>query len=407
VQQEADRKLNLAIDWGLTDLYQKDGLPVLYSPWAILRPTEAAQRPVVFYSTQYERGAEQISIRDLTSGKLWTETNSSLTDAQVKSMVRPKDVSDWTNRLRIRPEGLPWIDLWWRHVEAKDAIPNPDSPGRFWDLEQLEQGLASERTFDLYPFCDLSARAGYKQSDWTTIKGTEPDTIETSHTPFAEMAMTRVFPGYAGPNKVSLGLKYERSHIHSTSPRGGAISSATVGYSLYPEKEQEKFIPRSTDIEFGVVRYLQEYDPVHVHQRDVFAGITVREIFSPKLDLSTRYTVFEEEKEDGKPGNDHRQACVSFAPLWRLVDNENAALDGAGNSPLRFVNLALPLDYQYSRRGPSDFENYGWGMRAEARIAQPGFLRTSMLVFAELTRRNYFNLDKTLSLYTVGVKIGF
>jgi len=409
MQKEADRELLSLIDWGLTDTYQRDGLPLLY-PSGPLYPTEVTELPVVFYSTQYEYGAEEVSIRDLTSGAFLTADtlNRQLTEAETRSTLRAKAISDWVNRVRIRPGSLPWLDIWQREVEAEDAIVDDWQPGHFFDLHELQQGIAAERTFDCYPFCDLSFRAGYKRAEWTTRRVGDDET-ETSNTPFGELWLSRVFPGYAGPNKLTLNVRYERSHIdHGPGYyRRGTISSATVAYSLYPEDAPARFTPRSTDIECGIVRYLQEYNEVDLRQQDMFWGITVREILTPRLDVSTRYTMFDEEKEKSDPERGHRQGAVSFAPVWRLIDNENAKTPTAPYSPLRLVNLVAPFDYQFSQRGPSDFESYGWGLRAEAKIAHPQAFRTTVLLFAECTRRQYVNLDKGLSLYTAGVKMGF
>gem|GEM_PF-5095451 len=405
-----DERLRQLIDWGLTDLYQRDGVPLLYWPPAVLRPRRSSHRPTVFFSTQYEFGPSELPIRDLTSGALFTSDTigRSLTNGELRAMVRSKQLCDWTNRIRIRPGDLPWIDIWWRRVEAGDAIPNDWNPGRFFDLHQVQHGIAAERAFDLYPF-DLSVRVGYKHSRWRTVKDPQADAVESSHTPFAEVVLSRVFPGYSGPNRVSIALTHERSHIHHGGAwlRRGTISSATAGYSIYPKKGRGRFRPRSADVEAGVVRYLQEYGAVDVYQHDLFVGVTLREAFSPKLDLGARYTVFDEDKRNSAPERSHQQGRVSLTPLWRLVDNENAKEEKARNSRVRFVNIVAPLDYQFKQKGPSDYENFGYGIKAEARIAHPKLFRTSVLLFAECSRRHYYNLDKVLSYFMTGLKMGF
>jgi len=405
-----DQDLRQDIGWGLTDLYQRDGMPVL--SWSAADPSSrrGIRRLTAFFSTQYESGPAEIPIRDLTSGAFWTgdTMGRTLTRAELRSMIRSKRMSDWTNRVRIRPGDLPWIDIWWRRVEAGDAIPNQWSPGDSFDQREVQRGIAIEQTFDCYPWFDMSVRAGYKESKRRIVKGAAADDLETSCTPFAETVLSRVFPGYLGPNKLSLTLKHERSHIHTNYFRRGSIGSATVRYSIFPKKGQDRFTPRSMDVEAGVVRYLQEYDDVDVHQYDLFAGVNLREIIYPEFDLAARYTVFDEAKTNSAPERRHRQGRVSLTPLWRLVDNENAKEKSARNSPVRFVNIIMPMDFQFTQKGPSDYENYGYGLRAETRIAHPGFLRrTSLLLFAECSRRHYHNLDKVLSFWTIGLKMGF
>jgi len=405
--------LRRRIEWSLTDLYQRDGVPLLFRSAPVIRPLRSADRPLAFFSSQLELGAEEISVRDLTSSALLTADTLGrpLTKAELRSLVRTKQVRDWTNRLRFRVGDWPWIDVWWSDVRAGEALVNAWVPGDFFDYHEGTAGIAAERTFDLYPLADLAVRGGYRRTKARAVIPGWPDNVETSHTPFVSATVSRVFPGVAGPNKAALDVGYERSNIHPEDApgyrRSGSICSAVFRYSIYPERTRERFTPRATDIELGAVRYTQSYNQVEVRQRDRFVGVTVREAFCSWLDLSCRYTAIEESKEHSAPEHDHAQGCVSFTPLFRLLDNENATDDAARESPLRFVNVLLPLEHTFSRSGLSEFEGSRYGLRCEAKIAHPQLRRTTVLLSAEVSRREYPRLDRSETLLNFSLKMGF
>lgn len=409
---ERDDELYRSINMSLTDLYQRDGIALLHWPFTGAEQQYDIRQPVVFFSSQFEGGDHEIPVRDLTSSLLFTEEvmGRQLTETERRSLVRPTMLTDWMNRVRVRPHALPWIDVWWRRVRANDALVNPWVPGEFRDYQEDQWGIAAERAFDFYPVCDVSVRAGYKESNVETVIANGPDEQESGSTWFGALALSRVFPGWLGPNKVTVTLQHEKTDVDPGVPgyfRAGTVSAAAFKYSIYPRNQRGNFVLRSTDLEAGWVWYRQEYGDVDVDQHDYYAAVTLRQIPFAKFDLAARVTLLDEVKRHSAKDWDHRQIRFSLTPLWRISDNENSADSKRRDSALRFLNVFAPLDYTQAVDGPSDFESRAYGIGVAAKLAWPGAYRGTLLFSSSVLRRDYFNLDESETLWNVSVKMGF
>jgi hypothetical protein len=392
------------LDMSLTDLSQRDGMALLHWPLMATEQRYDGRRPVVFFSSQFDTGDQEIPIRDLTSSLLFTEVNAGrqLTENERQSLVRPKNVMDWLNRIRVRPPVLPWIDVWWRTIEACDALPNFQIPIGFHDYHEDEWGAAIERSFDFFPFFDLGVRAGYRES---TVNN---DVEETGSAWFGALAIARVFPGWFGPNKVTVTFQHEETDIDGAGYfRAGMVSAAAFKYSIYPRSQRDKFVLRSTDLETGWVWYRQEYGDADVDQYDYYTAVTLRQIPFEKLDLSAWVTLFDEQKDHSDSDWEHRQIRYSLTPLWRVSDNENSTDPQRRYRLLRFLNLYAPLDYTEALDGPDDFESYAYGIGVAAKIAWTGPYHGTLLFSSSLLQRDYYNLDESETLWNISIKLGF
>ena len=413
LEDQEEGQLREDISYSVMQLLERDGIALLHWPPDARDDRPNGARPFGFLSSQIEMGEYEISVRDLTSSLLFTEaiTGRLLSEPERSALLRPKPVTDWLNRARLRPRSFPWIDVWWRDVRADDALVDPENPGRFHDYEEQTLGVALERTFDLYPWFDTAVRIGYRNSTVTSSIDDGPDQEEAGDTFFGGVALSRVFPGMLGPNRLLLSLQHEETDIdHIGAPdyrRSGSISGASLKYSIYPSSTLGGFVLRSSDFDVGAVRYGQQFGDVDVDQHDVYAGIALRKIVHEQLDIHARVTFFEEEKKNSGTDWHHGQRRLSFAPLWRASDNENASEMEKKRSRLRFFNLFIPLDVTEATEGPSDFDSRGYGVGLTAKLSYPGTFQATFLLSVSLTQRDYFELGDSETLWRMIARMGF
>jgi hypothetical protein len=257
---------------------------------------------------------------------------------------------------------------------------------------------------------DLGLRVGYKESVVKTLVDGGPDQEEDADTWFGDVAVSRVFPGLLGPNKVMLTLKHEQADIDPGVPdylRRSSINAACFKYSICPRATLNKFVLRSTDVECGLVQYRQEYDEVDVDQSDVYGGVVLRQIPFEKLDIAARVTVMEEEKKYSDPEWEHRQVRYSLTPLLRVSDNENSHAPALRRSGVRFLNLYAPLDVTEAIDGPSAFDSRGYGIGLSGKVAWTGACRATLLLSASVVQRDYVELNESETQWNVSAKLGF
>ena len=138
-----------------------------------------------------------------------------------------------------------------------------------------------------------------------------------------------------------------------------------------------------------------------------YAGVVLRQIPLERFDFHARITFMEEEKKHSEADWNHKQRRLSFAPLWRVVDHENSFDPEKRRSVVRLLNIYLPLDQTEATDGPSDFDSRAYGIGMTAKLAYPGTYQASFLLSANVTYRDYFELNDSETLWSVSARMGF
>lgn len=408
-----DRETKRQIERGLTTLYQEDGFPIDWKLSTIDLEEFLERPPFVFFSTinKYAKSAtdfdEVDDVRDFTSESLFSSSqmrlNRTLTNDELKAIIRTKEQFETLNRFRFRYRHWPVFDIFYKYREIDNAqITNFNEPNKFNDVNLNEYGIALERPFNFSPDFDLFLRGIYKRTEREGIIEFLPDKKEDINHYEAKAAISRFF----GPNKANLEFTYVFQDIDqdiSNPPkRERQIFGSTLTYQIFTQKVYKQlFEPRGVDLFGGIVVDKEEFGGTMVKKNDYFIGGAIKGLpFIKKnaFDITIQPTVFSYEVDDDK-SRDNSQYRTNVTMLYRIKDEEETKKS--------FVHLVIPFRHDIAINGPEDFENFKVGIGLNTKIISTEIRRTTFLVSARYDYQRFYKLDKNVNLFSFNVSMGF
>src|SRR5262249_11716675 len=128
----------------------------------------------------------------------------SLTDDELRGIIRTKDQFETFNRLRLRYRSGPVVDFTYKYREIKRAqITKFVEPNKLNDVNLSEYGVAVEKPIAARAF-DLFLRGSFKRARRVGTIESEPRTREDINQVEANAVVSR----FIGPDKVNAEFTY-------------------------------------------------------------------------------------------------------------------------------------------------------------------------------------------------------
>jgi hypothetical protein len=414
------RNIQSRVERELMTLYETDGLPLITSKrlGSPLRP-----RPLLFWGSvnTYARETtpfdEIDDVRDFTSQVLFAMSpdrlNLPLLPSALERLARSTDQVDTFQRLRLRYQSWPVLDLFFKYRRIEDGqITHFNRPLTFNDIEVHEVGLAIEKPLNLSPLFDVFLRGTFKRVEQEGTIEFRPDDIETIHHFEIETAVSRFF----GPNRGNLAFTYVFQDIHpeieNPPVRDRQIVAATLSYQIFQEPVfQQRFSTRGWDLFSGILYDRERFGERDVAKYDLFVGTTLRGLSKRTLsrfDVTLQSTLFTTDVE-GDATQQNKQYRTNLTLLYRIVDEETEPaffMKGKGVH-VAFLHLVLPLRHDLAVDGPDSFENVRAGLSLVGKFFSKTLRGPTFLVEARYDYQYFYHLEKDLNLFRVTVSIGF
>lgn len=419
-------------------LYERDGFP-LYS-WITGPATCTSKSPGVslFLSTSV-RGGDGITdldvnsdIRDLTSAATYSQSLrlglGPLSTDPLRSFLRTTSPFENVNRLRTRyRNGRLDLFLTDRHT-GKAAITYPNLRDRtpFTNRDQVvynslklnDFGVSAGGSFELFPATDADLSITYRKVRRTGLIDGLPNALEN----IDQVEVKGVVSRFVGPDKVNGEFAFvDQSISPEQTPfrsRGRQIYAGTFRYQIYrlgSGAYGRAFRgTRGVELYSGAMRDHENFgydQPALVNRQDYFAGATVHGLnFFPRLlDLSIQPTWFTFTVPTDKSRNSRQYRTAAYA-LLRLVDEERV---GPNLPPewhgwrLGFVHFIIPIQHDVPLQGLSAFSNQKVGAELAAKWFTTARGGTTFLGSARYDVQQFTQLNRTFSLFTLSVSMGF
>lgn len=424
--QSFDHETERRVERGLITLYQEDGLPFLYWKSNSIDKESFLKRPFMLFSAinKYTNSTTNLDevddVRDFTSEALFASSkirlNRSLTEDELKEIIRTKEQFETLNRLRFRHEHWPIFDVFYKYREINNAqITNFFEPNKFNDVNLNEYGIAIERPFNFSPDFDLFLRGIYKKTDREGIIEFLPDRKEDIDHYEVKAAISR----FLGPNKINLEFTYVFQDIdpdiNNPPKRDRQIFGTTLTF-LQPLYEL-RFETRGLEIFGGLLHDKERYGDVDVKKNDYFMGSSLKGFkLIEKLntfDITIQPTVFTSEVGDDK-SQDNFQYRTNVTLLYRILDEEK--IPGIPKKVMgihpAFLHLVIPFRHDIAIDGPKDFENFKVGIELNTKSfiktsQETKVLGTTFWASLKYDYQRFYRLDKDLNLYSFNISIGF
>lgn len=421
--QSPDCATEMLVTRGLAYLYQREGVPLL----ATRMDGVARKRPRLFFSvlSKFSRvtsdSEERDSARDFTAEAVFSETpqrvGRDLDEAELRNLIRTKEVTDTAYRLRLRNQAWPTIDLFHRDKHIDDAqITDFRNPGVFNDIQLRENGIGLEKIGSLGRY-DLSFAVSYSQIEQEGLVEQDPEAEEQIDSITARAVVSRFF----GANKLNLILTLVDQDIDQRVDepidRERRIEAATLECHLSgtaaPSVHEAKFgkavSSRGILLSGGAVRDTERFGDTEIVRQNFFGSVTWRgrrlvdnwHVF----DLGIQPALFTSEVMDDRDQN-NAQYRTSFNLLYKAIDEDTAKWPRPGFVGLNptLLHVVVPVRHDLAVTGPDHFENWAVGLRLISTFYVPGLRGATLFASAEGGYERYYKVDE--SVYTMGVKIG-
>ena len=427
------------LDRGLVSLYERDGIPLMFSG--------EAGRPVVFLSAQatYMKvtsdSDERDDIREFTSEAMLIESRTSnpvrsLSRQETLDILRTKEVKEAVGRVRIRPENWPVIDLFYRKKHVENAqITDFDARSDITQLRDLEYnpllmdeyGLGLEKLMVTETLGDYSFKTLFSRIDRKGLIEHLPNGKESVNNFEANLAGSRFFGRSKFDMEVSYVYQDITQRVDAPQKRDRSIAAVRVDYHLGSFAKRKKNLPtetRAIDRRFasrgvtyfgGAVTDKERFGSEKVLNDNYFIGISWKGVrLLPNMnvfDFAIRSTVFTSEVQQGGMGRgrENSQLRLGAEMIYKKIDEE------AGPWPPRRTVLGLPLSFLHyvvsmssdaAREGPEYYENRSLGLK----IAGKGYsrsLHSTIFGSAGIDFKVFTELETTEILGSAKIGIGF
>ena len=407
---------------GLINLYQQDGVPLLYSTPMGLEP----KRPALFLGTvnRYAKSTSEFDevddVRDFTSEALFASSpqrlNRPLTEDELRNIIREKEQFETSNRFRLRYKSLPVVDVFYKYRDVDDAqITQFFAPNEFNDVDLNEYGVAIEKPIAMSPYFDLFLRGTYKHTIRQGVIEFLADEDEDIGHFEANAAVSRFF----GPDKATLDFTYVYQDIDpdiaDPPERDRHIFASTLTYNLMrpvldiKDPYVKRFETRGLELFGGVVYDKERFGNVDVKKNNFFVGASLKGFklannLNP-FDFTVQPTVFTSEVE-GDSSQDNSQYRTNLTLLYRFIDEEQESKKLMGMD-LAFLHLTIPFKHDVAIDGLDDFENFRIGFELTGKFFVKKFRGTTCLASLYYDFERFYELDKNLNLFGLKFGIGF
>jgi hypothetical protein len=429
-----DKTTEGRVERELITLYQEDGLPLIKRKWSAINSNELKKpfasltsiNQFVAHTTDLDRVDDT---RDFTSEALFAQSanrlNRNLSRSELKGIVRTKTQFETFNRLRLRYDYLPVIDLFYKYRQIDNAvIPNFFEPNLFKDVRLNEFGIAIEKPFNFNNYCDFFIKGFYKRIE----RQGNIEFFPNNRDDINQFEVKAAISKNIGPDKAIFEVNYAYQDINPnpniTTPveRDRNIFAATLTYQIFrpiPLLHQnlqtvygERFTTRGVDVFGGFALDKERFGTVDVNKRDYFVGFALKGLrgFGERQSCEIRIqpTIFTGQvKGDSSQTNAQYRTNVLF--LYRLLDEEKHLWEipkGSGIY-LAFAHLVFPFRHDVAIDGPNYFQNFRMGVGLDLKWFINSGLRTSFLTSMSYEFQRFYNLDENLSLYKFLISMGF
>jgi len=418
----------------IVSLYERDGLP-LYS-WIAKTPCKLESPGVSLFLSTGVRGGEAITdlgvdsdIRELTSAAAYSQslrlTLGPLSTGLLQQYLRTITPIENPNRLRVRYKSAR-LDLFFNDRHANNAaITNPylrdPTPLSNRDLvlynalKLSELGVSFGDTFHLAAGTDVDLGVTYSRIYRAGLVDYLPNATEDINQITARASLARS----VGPDRVGGEFTFvdqsitpENTHYES---RSRQIYAGTIRYQIYRLSSggySRVFRgTRGLELYSGTMYDHENFGyllPALVNRRDYFGGATIHGL-GKLFDLSVQPTLFTYTVPQDSTRNSRTYRTAAYT-MVRLVDEERVG----PNLPsewhgwrLGFVHLTVPIQSDVPLQGLSAFANQKIGAELAAKWFTTDRGGTTFLGSARYDVQKFTNLNRTFSLFTLSLTMGF
>jgi hypothetical protein len=438
-------------------LYETDGFPI-YS-WAAKKAAcDSKSTGVSLFLSTGVRGGEGITdldvdsdVRALTAAEAYSQSlrvNFGLLSTDLlRAFLRTVTPFENRNRLRTRYKGAR-LDLFFNdHTAGNAAVTNPilKDPTFLANRDLVlynalrlnEFGVSVERPFHLFRAVDADLSVTYSKIHRTGLIDYFPDALEDIN----QVVVKGVVSRFVGPDKINADVTFVNQNIRPASlsfvspdqtnlqappqatsfgSRGRQIYGGTFRYQIYRlgSGGYGRFFQGTRGLEFyaGTMHNHENFGytaPAIVNQQDYFAGATLHALrihgLRKLVDLSIQPTWFTSLVPSDALRNNRQYRTAAYGML-RLVDEERNGLDLPPDwhgLRLGFVHLTVPVQSDIPQRGISAFANQKVGAELSAKWFTTDRGGTTFLGSARYDVQRFTTLNRTFSLFTLGVSMGF
>lgn len=414
------------IDRGLVALYQEDGLPLYW---------REDGKPALFLGSIDRRARSTADLdevhdtRDYTAEALFSASalrrNISLTDDDLRALVRIKEPLETAERLRFRHGQWPVLDVFYRWRTIGTAqVTDFRNPRAFNDVDVRTFGAAVDKTFALAR-SDWYVRAAFSRLDRTGAVETRPEASEEIDQLDFQAAGAR----FIGPDKLIVEARFTDQDIRPAIPsppeRDRRIGGATAEYQILRplpflrDPYGQRFETRGINLFAGLADDQERFGATDVTRRDYFLGLSLRGL--GRFDVTLQPT-HSEARVSGDRSQDNAQFRTDVTVLVRLLDEErNAGIPRArflGLTPA-FVHLVFPYKRDVSRTGLEALDNYRFGAALNAKLFRRSWSPAdawngnaparpaTILVSVRYEQQRFPRLDESLRLLGLSVSLGY
>ena len=385
--------------------------------------TEKKPFPFSFFTiNRYQKSTtdfdETDDTRNFTSEALFAESSSrlnrSLTEKELKNIIRTIDQFETFNDLRFRFDDKFFLDLFYKYKNNKDAqITNFYEPNEFNNVNVNQYGISLSSNF-AYESNELFLRGAYKYVDREGTIEFFPEKSDKIN----EFEVNAMYAKSFYPYKFSIYPTFVFQDIDPdidnppTRKRYIAALALTFGdekKKIYSEKEKdllkysdprpefnsENIYQRRYDIRVvnlfqvgaGAVYDREIYGNIAVEKFDYFAGATFRLGLNSPIIFRAGPEIFTSTVEKD-PSQDNSQFRTNLSLNYQ-VDN--------------FL-FSTPFRHDISIEGPDDFENWRLGFEINYNLLEKWGL---ISLTAGYYYQDFYELNKQLSLFGISLSIGF
>jgi hypothetical protein len=421
----------------IVTLHESDGVP-LFSWMAEETPCRAKGPGVSVFLSVGVRGGEGITdldvdsdIRALAAAAAYSQALrvnfGPLTTNQLEWFLRTVTPFENRNRLRARYRGARLDFFFNDHQVGNAAITNPIlkdlTPFSNRDLvlynalRLSEFGVTLERPFKLSHAFDADLSFTYSKIRRTGLVDYNPGALEDIN----QVVVKGVLSRFVGPDKVNGEFTFVDQSITpegtSFQSRGRQMYAGTFRYQVYRlgSGAYSRFFQGTRGLEFygGAMHDSETFGYTApaiaiVKQQDVFGGATIHAL-ARIVDLSVQPTWFTSTVPSDASRNNRQYRTAAYGML-RLVDEERKGLDLPADwhgFRLGFVHLAIPVQSDVPQQGISAFANQKVGAVLSAKWFTTERGGTTFLGSARYDVQRFTMLNRTFSLFTLGVTMGF
>jgi hypothetical protein len=458
-RSHADQDTYLFILRGLSALYQRDGVALITRSPGFSNEGVSSGIPVMSLASvnRVSQGPADLDreayIRDYTSDALFAQSCAipgilgtgrlcrSLTDDELRALVRQKTAFETLDTLRFRYKAWPVFDLFYTHRQtSNDQVTNFYCPTRtsasgcsdnglplFNDLRLNTLGVSVQKPFTAFRMFDVSVSGVIDGVHRYGLIEFFPNAEEKLMEYGSQLDVSHFF----GPDKGTATVGYTYQTIHPQHCAGNVSASnicvpdgtfpnryrqflnGTLDYQLFrplpfiQTAYDRRFENRGWDFYAGFLNDNEKYPPLHTIRNDYFLGTSYRGFAGGRFDVTVQPTWFNS-WVTGYSSQSNRQYVTNANVLYRIVDEErNAGVTTAASGVhLAFLHLVVPFNSDVAQVGLNAYENRNTGVQLDSKFFT--YSRwTTFFASAGYQHVDFHQLNKESNGFVFAFSMGF